>query len=801
MFKNYLKTAWRSLLRDKQGTILNLLGLSTGLACTLLIYLWVSDEYSVDKFNANDSRLYSVLKSSPNSDGTIYTSPITQGLLAESMAADLPQVEYAVPVKTESQLGIANVGEKHIKAKPQYAGSNFFKMFSYKIIAGNSETALTDKTGILISDKLALRLFNTTNVVGKTISWDYGESFAGLYPITGVYEAPPVNATDQFDILFSWRLYADKRAGTMGDITFWGSNMAHTYLLLKPGIDAQQFAASVKGYAKAKVKALYKNDMYTYEGDLLLQRYSEGYLHNHFVNGAPSGGRIEYVKLFSVIAIFILVIACINFMNLATAKASRRMKEVGIRKVIGAQRAALMLQYMGESVLMAILSLTVAIVLVLLLLPAFRQVTGKDITMHFSASFIMGVAAITLLTGLIAGSYPALYLSGFKPVQVLKGKLAVGAGESLVRRGLVVFQFGVSVVLIIAVLVVHRQMNLIQTINLGYNKDNVIYFTREGKLKQNLQTFITQVKTLPGVTAAASMDGNMTGMYSQGGGGIGWPGKTDKDGVEFEGLDMDYGMMEMLGLQMKEGRGFNRSLGNDSNAVIFNETAVAAMHLKNPVGTTVTLWGKPMQVIGVIKDFHFESMYTMVKPFFLRCAAENPDVYIKLQAGHEKQTLAALDKFYKQYNMGLPFEYKFLDDDYQALYASEQRVATLSQYFAGLAIIISCLGLFGLVAFTAQRRQKEIGIRKVIGATVPNVVMLLSKDFLQLVLVAVLIAFPLAWWAMNSWLQSFAYRVNIGVGVFAITAVAITTITIFTISWQAVKAALMNPVKSINTVQ
>lgn len=801
MFKNYLKTALRSLLRDKQSTVLNLLGLSTGLACTLLIYMWVSDEYSVDKFNANDNRLFLVLKNSTNSDGTVFTSPITQGLLAETMEADLPQVEYAVPVKTESQPGIATVGEKHIKAKPQYAGSNFFKMFSYKIIAGKKETALTEKTGVLVSDKLAMRLFNTTSVVGKTISWDYGEPFSGLYSITGVYEAPPANATNQFDILFPWRLYADKRAGTMGDITFWGSNMAHTYLLLKKGIDVQQFAASVKGYVKAKVKALYKNDMYTYEGDLLLQRYSEGYLHNHFVNGAPSGGRIEYVKLFSIVAIFILVIACINFMNLATAKASRRMKEVGIRKVIGAQRGALMLQYLGESVLMSILSLAVAIVLVLLLLPAFRQLTGKDVTMHFSAGFVTGVVAITLLTGLIAGSYPALYLSGFKPVMVLKGKLLVGAGESIVRRGLVVFQFGVSVVLIIAVLVVHKQMNLIQTINLGYNKDNVIYFTREGKLKDNLQTFITQVKTLPGVTAASSMDGNMTGVYSQSGGGISWPGKTAKDEVEFEGLDMDYGMMEMLNLQMKEGRRFNKSLGNDSNTVIFNETAVAAMHLKNPVGTTVTLWGKPMQVIGVMKDFHFESMYTMVKPFFLRCAAENPDVYIKLQAGREKQALASIEQFYKQYNMGLPFEYKFLDDDYQALYASEQRVAVLSQYFAGLAIIISCLGLFGLVAFTAQRRQKEIGIRKVIGATVPNVVMLLSKDFLKLVLSAVLIAFPLAWWAMHSWLQSFAYRVNIGAGVFAATAAAIIAITIFTISWQAIKAALMNPVKSINMVQ
>ncbi len=801
MLKNYIKTAWRSLLKDKQGTLLNLLGLSTGLACTLLIYLWVSDELNVDKFNSNDSGLYTVFKNTPNADGSIFTSPITQGLLAKSMAEDLPEVQHAVSVFTRSTKGIISVGEKHIKAMPQYAGKDFFNVFSYKLLRGSHQDALASNNGMLISDKLALSLFNTTDVVGKAVEWNNANEFNGPYAITGIFEAPPANATNQFDILFPYQLFADKKAGTMGDITNWGSNMAHTYIALKQGVDAAQFANKVKGYTQTKIKRLYPGnaDMVKYEGSLFLQKYSDGYLHNHFSNGLPEGGRIEYVKLFSAVALFILVIACINFMNLSTARASRRMKEVGIRKVIGAKRSALALQYLGESVLMAFIALAIALLLVVLLLPAFREITGKSLNIQISIGLVLSVLGITVVTGLLAGSYPALYLSGFKPVSVLKGKLTASLSEGLVRKGLVVFQFVISVTLILGVLVVHKQMNLVQTKNLGYTRDNIIHFTAEGNVKQSMQAFVNEVKTLPGVVAASSMDGNMTGSYSQGGGGIGWPGKGPNDGVDFEGLDLGDGMMEMLSLQLKEGRSFSSKFA-DSGSVIFNETAIAAMHLKNPVGQVVTLWGKPMQIIGVVKDFQFESMYQKTGPFFLRTGNHNSDVYIKIKAGSERETLTKLSAFCKQFNTGLPFEYKFLDDDYAALYASEQRVALLSQYFAGLAVIISCLGLFGLVAYTAQKRQKEIGIRKVIGATVPNVVLLLSKDFLQLVLLATFIAFPLSWWAMHSWLQSFAYRVNIGIGVFVLTGVAIACITLVTISFQAVKAAMMNPAKSINTV-
>jgi len=803
MIKSYLKIAWRNLVRDRQFTLLNLIGLSTGLACVLLIYLWVTDERSVDRFNENDSRLYQVKKASPNGDGTVSVWDVTQGLLAQTMAADLPEIERAVAVRKEGKMGVASVGDKHIKASWQFADRDYFKIFSYHLLQGSKSNVFNGKYSVIISEKLALKLFNTSgNIAGKTISWDHSGEFNGTYAVSGVFQAPPSNATDQFDMVFNYSLFAEKEIGGMGDITNWGSNMSQTYLLLKKGIDANKFADKIKGYTKAKIKQLYgTGGAYKWEGNLVLQRYSDRYLYNNFENGVQSGGRIEYVKLFSVIAIFILVIACINFMNLSTAKASRRIKEVGIKKVVGASRRSLILQYMGESMFLAFLSLIISVAIVALLLPAFREITGKNIALHFDSYLIISILIITVITGLIAGSYPALYLSGFRPAIVLKGKFSTSAGESWVRKGLVVFQFSISVILIISVIIVYQQMKLIQTKNLGYNKDNIIRFANDGNLRKGLNTFLAEVKKVPGVVNASSLEGNFLGQPGHSGGGITWDGKDPNLGIEYYGVGVDYNTMEMLGFKMKEGRSFSNAFGSDSLKVIFNEAAIAAMGLKDPVGKTVSLWGKPRQIIGVVSNFNFESLYKKVAPFFFYYTPDNNpdnnDILVKIKAGKEKETLAQLEQFYKRYNQGLPFEYKFLNDDYNALYASEQRVSVLSKYFAAITIIISCLGLFGLAAFTAQKRQKEIGIRKVIGASVSNIVMMLSKDYIRLVLIALLIAFPASWVMMNKWLQSFAYRIHINGLVFTAAGVSIIFITLFTISFQSIKAAIANPVKSL----
>ena len=797
MVGNYFKSIGRGMLRDRQSTLLNLIGLAVGLACAFLIYLWVSDERSVDKFNEKDSRLYLVLKNYPNADGTATTWETTQGMLAQTMAATFPEVEDAVSVRTDSDLGVVSYGDKSIKAKPQFADKDFFKLFSYRLLAGNKAAPLADPLGVLISDKLAMTLFNTTdNVIGKTINWDHDDGFKGLYVINGVYEAPPSNATDQFDVMFPFALYATREAR---DVSNWSSNGTHTYLLLKKGTDVGQFNRKIKDFTAKKIQALYhEKEIRKWEGTIFLQRYSDRYLYNHFENGQQAGGRIEYVKLFSVIALFILVIACINFMNLSTARATTRMKEVGIRKVIGANRRALVGQYMGESVLMAFLSMVIALLLVRLLLPAFNQLTGKQAGLSFTPGFIIALICITLVTGILAGSYPAWYLSGFKPVLVLKGRLSNTAGESWVRKGLVTFQFTISVVLIISVLVVYKQIDFIQTRNLGYNKDNILHFASEGNLVRKLPAFLAEAKKIPGVVDASSMEGNMTGDYSQGG-GLEWPGKTPDAGVGFEDLDMDYGMIQMLGLQIKEGRAFSPQFPSDSNAIIFNETAIAAMKLRNPVGQTVNAWGKKMTIVGIVKDFQFHSLYQKITPFCFRCQPNNGRIYVKIKAGRERETMASLGSLYQQFNKGLPFEYVFLDDDYQALYASEKRVSVLSRYFAGIAILISCLGLYGLAAFTAQKRRKEMGIRKVVGASTSAIALLLSKEFFGLVSLALLIGCPLAGWIMHHWLDSFAYRVTIGVAVFAVAGIAVGLVTLLTVGFQSFRSATVNPVKVLRS--
>jgi putative ABC transport system permease protein len=615
MFKNYFKTAWRNLIKDKQFSLLNLLGLSTGLACILLIWLWVSDELSVDKFN--DSQLYEVMKTDPTADGNVITFPSTPGLLAKKMSEQLPEIQYATAVRPEYETGILTVDDKRIKASSEFVDKNFFKVFSYPLIDGNANAFASQKYGVLLSDKTALKLFNTTkNLVGKTVAWNKGE-FNGSYIIAGVFQSPPANATDQFDLLFNYEEYAEKEAQ---DIAFWGSNGHFTYVLLKPGTDANAFNKKIKDFTKEQIKRAYPDakDLLSYEGDIFLQKYSDRYLYGNYVNGAVSGGRIEYVKLFSIIAVFILIIACINFMNLATAKASGRMKEVGIKKVVGASRGSLILQYIGEAMLMAFASLLLALLFTELLLPAFRTIAGKDISLQLNTNLIVSALAITIVTGLIAGSYPALYLSRFKPVSILKGKLLTSAGENWVRKGLVVFQFTISVVLIVSVLVVYQQMQLIQTTNLGYNKDNLLTFSNDGDLKKNLAPFLAEIRKLPGVINASSQNGNFLGVTSHGGSGVDWEGKDPNLGIEYYGNDVGYDFFETMGLKIVEGRPFSKEYA-DTSSVIFNETAIKAMGLKNPIGKKVSLWSNKKVIIGVVKDYHFKSLYDKISPAFLVC--------------------------------------------------------------------------------------------------------------------------------------------------------------------------------------
>jgi ABC-type antimicrobial peptide transport system permease subunit len=498
-------------------------------------------------------------------------------------------------------------------------------------------------------------------------------------------------------------------------------------------------------------------------------------------------------------------------MNLSTAKAAERMKETGVKKVMGASRVSLVVQYLGESLLMAALAAGMAVVLVIVLLPRFNEITGKQLSLQVDPSVLVTTGLITLLTGLAAGSYPALYLSGFKPARTLKGRLTNSVSEIWVRKGLVIFQFTLSGIFIISVLVIYQQMQLIHTKNLGYNRDHVIYFDKGGmvsdsaadyapggKYEADLAHFVEQVRAVPGVVDAANFRHSII-ERNGGTSDLSWPGKDPNLVMDFTDIGVGYHFIETMGLQLEAGRTYSQAYGSEKSKIIFNELAIEKMGLKDPIGKTVHLWGEDRVIIGVVKDFNFQSLYEDVKPCFFDLAVNQraSKIMVRIRAGQEAQTIGRLAKLYNQYNRGLAFDYKFLDDDYRALYSAERRTAVLSGYFAGLAIIISSLGLFGLAAFTAQKRQKEIGIRKVVGATVGDIVMLLSTDFLQLVLMAVLIAFPVAWWAMHRWVQGFAYRVHIGAADFFVAGGAIMLITALTISYQAIRAATANPDRSL----
>ncbi|MDP4151152.1 MAG: ABC transporter permease [Bacteroidota bacterium] len=804
MFRHYFKIAWRSLLKARQFTFLNLVGLSTGLACTLFILLWVNDELHVDQFNEKDSQLFQVMQNWETPQG-VETNENTPGPLASTLAAEMPEVAYSVPVipaTWSDKKGVLTYGDSHVEASQQFVGKDFLRVFTYPLRQGNKEDALSNKNSILLSEELARKLFPMTeHIVGKTVSWNQ-KDYSGVYVISGVFAPLPLHATAQFDMLFNYDLFLEKNPKKVDN---WGNNDPATYVILKKGTDVSSFNKKIANLLKARDP----NSKQT----LFLQKYSDRYLHNHYENGVPSGGRIEYVRLFSIIALFILVIACINFMNLSTAKAVGRMKEAGVKKVMGASRSSLVLQYLGESTLMAGLALLIAVIPVILLLGRFNEITGKHLRIHFDAGLISLVLGITLLTGIISGTYPALYLSGFRPAVTLKGRLKNSVGELLVRKGLVIFQFALSGLFIVSVMVIYRQMQMIQTRNLGYTRDHVIYFDKGGmlsddkndyapggKYESGLERFMEEVRQTSGVVNAANFRHNITNREG-GTSDLSWPGKDPGINMTFTDLGVGYHFIETMGIQMVAGRTFSRDYGSERSKIIFNELAIERMGLKDPIGKIVHLWGEDREIIGVAKNFHFQSLYEDLKPCFFDLTVNQraSKIMVRIQAGQESQTIDRLERLYKKNNPGFAFEYKFLDADYQALYSSERRVAVLSKYFAGLAIIISCLGLFGLAAFTAQRRKKEIGIRKVVGATAGHIVVMLSTDFMKLILAALLIAFPLSWLVMSQWLHDFAFCVNIGAVTFLTAGGLIILITALTISFQAIQAATANPAKSLKT--
>lgn len=787
MLRHNLLLIFRNSKRSKSSFIINLIGLSTGLACTLLIYLWVNSELSFDKFHENDSLLFQIMQNAPGPTG-IETMEATPGLLAQALAEEIPEVEFSVsviPASWFSSKGILSFEDKYVTASEQFVGKDYFKMFSCEFVHGDKKQMISDKYSIAISDEMANKLFNTESVIGKAVTWNRGV-FNGQYIISGVFKKHP-SISSPFDLIFNYELFLDKRQ----ELLEWQNSDPNTYVMLKQGTDIDQFINKISGFIKSK----YEKSKST----LFARHYSDAYLYGWYENGIQSGGRIEYVKLFSIIAIFILGIACINFMNLSTARASKRLKEIGIKKVVGASRRGLIAQYLTESLVTVFISIGIALALTQLFLPVFNDMTGKQLMITLDVNLITTSLGIALITGIVAGSYPALFLSGFKPIQILKGKLNSTLGEILARKGLVTFQFVISIILIVAVVVVYKQMEFVQSKNLGFNKDNIIYFSNTGKLREGgLEAFLSEIKSISGVISASSFSHNLTGEHG-GTTDLEWDGKSHDEIIEFGNLEVDYGLIELMGFEMLQGRTFSNEFGSEGDNLILNEAAIVAMGLKDPIGKTVKLWGKDKQIVGVVKNFHFESLYEKVKPCFMQCSPNRRNVLVKLRGGSAEETIPLIRASYHEYNPGLPFEYTFLDEDYKLLYASEQRVAKLSRYFALVAILISCLGLFGLAAFTAERRIKEIGIRKVLGSSVLNIVILLSSDFTKIILLSIAIALPLSYLIAKDWLDNFAYHIKLELWYFASTAMVALLISWLTVGAQTIKSAMTNPVNNLRT--
>ncbi len=744
----------------------------------------------IDRFH--NERLYQVIQNEHLTDG-VQTVEGTPGILAETMAKELREVETAVATSPGFWLGQSKVSANHkpaIKAAGKFAGPDFFKVFSYPLITGNINEVLTGKKTVVISESIARKLFNSTDVVGKEMVWSNTEMEAENHAIiSGVFKDTGANSSEQIDFLVSY----DVLLGPEGNSGYrkWTNYGPSTFVILKKDADPVLFNTKIKDYLKTKGVKDYT---------LFIRPFAESYLHNQFENGKVAGGRIAYVKLFSLIAISILIIACINFMNLSTAKASRRSKEVGIKKVMGAPRGSLILQYLSESMLLTIIAVFISLLAVELMLPQFNQITGKHLTLQFNPALIFSIIGVTIFTGLLSGSYPALYLSGLKPSAALKGKLQLTAAALLTRQGLVVFQFAFSAILIVAVLIIYKQIEYIQESNPGYKKDNVLYFETNGKLRNNIDFVIDEVKKIDGVANASSIDRELLGDLSYTLGEFGWEGRNPNEVIKFQRADVNAGFIETLGIKMAAGRSFSKQYGADTSNIIINEAGIKAMRLKDPVGKIFKLWGNDMQIIGIIKDFHFESLHRKVGPMFIRYKPTHTNrIMVKIKAGKVKPVLEELQKFNTKYNPEYTFDYKFLDQDFQAQYVAETRVAILSRYFALLAIVISCLGLFGLATFTAEKRFKEIGIRKILGASEFNVIYILSKDFTKPVLISILIALPVGYLLGKNWLNSFAYRIDLKLWFFIVSGFLAFIISLATVFFQALRAAKMSPIEAIKT--
>jgi putative ABC transport system permease protein len=792
MLKNYFKTAWRNLLRSKVYSIIAILGLAVGLAISILIFWGANDELTYDKDWPDAKNIYKLNATIKIDDSHFDTWIRTPAPVSALALKSFPGVEKAVRYNTAYRLVITK-DETHIYEKSAaYTEPSFFDLFHIHFINGNTATALKEINSLVLSRDAAVKYFgNTNNAAGKTLL--LGEK-QEPYVVSAIMENMPEKSSVRFDVLLSMDVLRKKFRGNGNWKTIdedWGNFNYFTFLKLKKD-------ENINLLAKKLSEEHVKNNGYVKPGDIQYILQPLNMLRLYSPSMSPDG--IKVVNLFLLIGVLIILIAIINYVNLSTARATKRAKEVGLRRVVGAGRKQLLLQFITEFIIIFFAALLIALLILPAIVPVYQSISGKTYKIDywtFSSLKIIGmVAAATIL---LASIYPAWILSSFNPTEVLKSNFNKSAKGGLLRKSLVVLQFSFSIILIICTLIVSRQLHFIQTKELGFDKENIFTVELSDKIGKQLPAIIQELKSNRSVTAVSFATDNILQMGSSTD-NIKWPGKPEKSTVHIGPMDVNADFTGFMNMQFAEGSGFTGTPA-DSGYYLINEAAAKLMNLKNPTETVIELWERPGQIKGVIKDFNNKTLKAKIEPAIFRIAAPEWGglLYVKAKAGMTKEAVEAAGKIYKSFNNILPYEYNFLDDEFDAMYRREAQTASLFKFFAAIATLLSCLGLFGLAVFTAERRTKEIGIRKVLGASVQNISLLVSKEFTWLVIIANIIAWPVAWWAMHKWMESFAYRTFISWWIFLAAGSIALLLALLTVSSQAIKAAVANPVKSLRT--
>ncbi|MDR3693669.1 ABC transporter permease [Mucilaginibacter sp.] len=787
MIKNYIKTTLRSLLKNRSYSFLNIAGLAIGIACASLIFLWVQDEMTYNHNYAKRDVLYKIYENQTY-NGKTSTFFGTPGPMWKAMKAEIPGIKNTARMTGDGDNALFTLGEKAITEKGNWADPEIFSMLQLPFAKGSATNAFAQLKSVVISERMAKIFFGNTDPMGKLIKLNNTED----YTVTGVFKDLPQNSTYQFQWLIPMANIDHKQPW----MNIWGANWCRTLVELEPNANLAVINQKLSHYIASKTKA-------TNTTQCFLFAMNDWNLHNSFTDGKMDGGRIQYVKTFSFIAWIILLIACINFMNLSTARSEQRAKEVGVRKVMGAGKGKLIGQFIGEAVIMAFISVLVAVGLIYLALPSFNNLVQKELSVDvFNPAHLMYLIAISLITGLLAGSYPAFYLSSFNPVSVLKNiKIKSNAASGFIRQSLVVIQFSVSIILIIGTVIIYQQIQHVKNRSIGYNKNNLVYLQLQGKQADGFTSVYNDLMR-SGIIANAALSDNKVLEIGSNNDNYTWDGKDASKNPLISWQNVSSQFISTMGFKLAAGHNFNNDAGIDSNNVIINEAFAKQMGKEGRVGGVLREGGtKPLKVIGILKDYLYNDMYGAAAPLLLyNHPAGTSILNIRFKPGVDIQdAITKAGAIVKAGYPGYPFEYKFVDSDFEQLFKTETLTGTLAGVFASLAIFISCLGLFGLAAYTAERRIKEIGIRKVLGASVAGLAGLLSRDFLKLVGISCLIAFPFALWGVNKWLQAYQYRIAIEWWVFAVAGIAALLIALATVSFQAIKAALSNPVKSLRS--